>query len=335
MKWFHNNRSVMLLTLVLLGLFVGALRLWWWSPRGIDGALSDFRQVAQREVSVLPHLIGVLDLRALRREIRNSGSKAKGFLPLLYKHVGLAIPYHPSCPAITMWNKSESLVAMGFSGMRLLYISLHGSFDAWAYMACMSKHMKRKRVNGQAMFVGDETYWWIGQNGSLNGMGVNPRPPMFSFGRKQQLQLLGNHGLLVRTMQHNGKLRNGLRYRSKQAGQRRPYTGAFRLEGLEDMNLPTGIKIRFHRMQGLVRVNKFVSAHVTVAMRRQKHAMRMMGIFHLASTLAPAPLRRLLSPLKAKRKGRQIQLVYKEKVSELIRALKSQLRDTAAKKEKP
>ncbi|TNE48507.1 MAG: hypothetical protein EP343_15575 [Deltaproteobacteria bacterium] len=335
MKWFHNNRSVLLLTLVLMGLFVGALRLWWWSPRGIDGALSDLRQVAYSEVSVYPHFTGVLDLKSLRRQIQNSGAQAKGFLPLLYKQVGLAIPFHPSCPAMAMWKKSDSLVAMGFSGMRLLYLSLQGSFDAHAYMACMSKYMKRKRVNGQAMFVGDETYWWIGQNGSLNGMGINPRPPMFSFGRKQRLQLLGSQGLLVRTMQHNGMLRNGLRYRPKQAGQRRPYTGAFLLEGLEDMNLPTGIKIRFHRMQGLLRVNKFVSARISVAMRRQKHAMRMMGIYHLASTLAPAPLRSLLSPLKAKRKGRRIRLVYKEKVSELVQTLKAQLRSMAKKKETP
>lgn len=329
-KW---NRFLIVLGLVLLG--YGAYAYWWLPAIGMEGALVDTQMIARSEIEVTPHFTAIVDVKSLHKQIKLKPTQTPWLLAMVHQQIGLAIPYHPSCPGRELWRKSESFVAMGFSGMRLLYVSIHGSFDANAYMKCMSKHMKRKRIGGQAVYVGDETYWWVGQKGSLIGMGVNPRPPMFSFGHVQRVPLLGDNGLLMRTMQANGYLRQGVTYRPIHEKSSHPFSGGFLIEGLEDMNLPRGITIKFHRMLGLVRFGKELTADVMVAMRRRKHAMRVMGIYHLASSLAPRPIRSLLEPLKAKRKGRRVRLLYREKMSVLLEKAEQWLKLQTKKKTKP
>lgn len=305
---FGKFVGLLLLTCSLMLVFL-------WGVKQNDGAfpgLSQMADVAHNELGLRPQFVGHLDLDVWRKNTRKFSGWTDKFLPVIYQHVGLAIPYDPACSIRNISRKSRSLVLLGFSGMRTLYLTLQGDFSASNYLQCAGKKMKSRMIHGHKVWMGDETYWWEGQDGALVGIGVNPRPPLFSFALKYRLNLRGKAGVLEHILSEKNSMFRGLTLSQTN------FAGMFSLSGLEDMKLPQGIRIQFHHMGGQVMVGRDIEARIKLRMRKRKHALRLMGMFHLATSLSPKPIRRMLQPLKAERVGRSIQMKYKQEFSTFV-----------------
>ena len=319
LKLSKGKLFVLLLLTVLIGLVIS------WSTSGGDDsfpALAQMADVAQNELGLRPQFVGHLNLDLWRTQTKKYRSWGVQLLPAIYKHVGLAIPYHPTCSLREIATKSQSLVVLGFSGMRTLYVTLLGDFVAEDYLKCAGKKMKQQVIGGRKVWIGDETYWWQGEEGALVGMGVNPRPPLFSFGLKYNLNLFGKSGVLHHILNEKNAMFRGLYLAQSNVA------GMFALSGLEDMNLPQGITIQFHRMEGEVTVGKHLNSEMKVYMRKRQHALRFMGLYHLTTSLAPKPIRTLLKPLKAQRAGRFVEMTYKLPFARFVGNIQTMLVNT-------
>ncbi len=303
LKLSAGKYTLLLFVVLLIGVVIS------WSQYGDPDAFPGLKQmadVAHDELGLRPQFVGHLNLTMWRERTKKYVSWGDKLLPVLHQQVGLAIPYLPSCSVRLIASKARSLVVMGFSGMRTLYVSIVGDFQAKDYLKCAGKKMKQRTIGKQNVWIGDETFWWEGQRGALVGMGVNPRPPLYPFGLKHRLNLFGKQGVLHYIIERKGALFRGLRQTES------PFAGMFSLSELEDMRLPKGITVQFHRMEGQIQLDKTLKLQIIVSMRKEKHAMRLMGLYHLTTSLAPPFLRTFLQPLKALRKGCFVQMNYEQ-----------------------
>lgn len=266
-------------------------------------------QIAQT-LGVTPQFVNIVHLRRLRKAMQQHSHDIRGFLDTLHRQLGMVIPYQKHCPGHALWEKGQSLAVVGFAGMRILLVSLQGTFESVPYLACAAQAMKKFRYHQQDIYQGADTFWWAGP-GSLVGIGMNPRPPLFSFHNKNAPTLLGPQGLLQTLLRSDRPLRRG-DFVSPSMLVHFKHTSEFSLQGMEDMQLPQGISIRFHHMKGTLQVNKQLRADLSISMLREKHAMRLMGMVHLASALVPSAIRVLIKPLQAQRQGRQIRMTYQQ-----------------------